>query len=207
MQSKDRLLKCIHRIYRQDPFVQELFKTASIPIDDVATQLEDIYNQYFFDTASWGLKIYEKEMSIKHRITSTPDERRAVLEAKWKSSGKVDIMLLQAVANSWRNEGITVDFIDGKIQVVFTGDRGFYEGWDDLLEALDNVKPAHLALLLTIIVLLKQSTIYIGASLQTGSEMRIYPIFSDELRAACTLPLVVYYKQGTSLSVYPKGVI
>nr|DAO06132.1 MAG TPA: tail protein [Caudoviricetes sp.] len=203
MQSKEQMLQSIHKIYRQDPWIQALFQAAGLPLDDVEAQLQSLYDQYFFDTATWGLKIYEKEMAIKSSLESTYDERRAVLEARWKSSGKVDIYLLQAVANSWRNEGITVDFIDGKISVTFTGERGFFDDWSALEEALDNVKPAHLALLFTVIILLRPTTIRFGAALQTGTEMSIYPIFSDDLSSTYTLPIVAYTKQGTYLSVYP----
>lgn len=204
MQSKDMMLKNIHKLYRKDPWIQELYKAAGLPLDDVAEQLASIYDQYFFDTATWGLRVYEKEMAIKSRIDADIDDRRAVLEARWKSSGKVDIYLLQAVADSWHNEGVTVDFVDGKITVTFTRDKGFLGDWSTLEAALDNVKPAHLALLFTVIILLRPANMYLGAALQTGTEMSIYPIFSSELTASHDLLVAAYYKQGTYLSIYPK---
>ena len=80
---------------------------------------------------------------------------------------------------------------------------------DDLqLQMLNNgyviPKPEGVRIKITFILELERQTIYLGAALQSGTEMSIYPIFSSELAASYTLPIVGYYKQGTYLSVYPK---
>lgn len=80
---------------------------------------------------------------------------------------------------------------------------------DDLqLQMLNNgyviPKPEGVRIKITFILELERQTIYFGAALQSGTEMSIYPIFSSELAASYTLPIVGYYKQGTYLSVYPK---
>lgn len=45
---------------------------------------------------------------------------------------------------------------------------------------------------------------YFGQTLQTGTQMSIYPVFSDALSGKKQLRLATYYKQGTTLSVYPE---
>ena len=80
---------------------------------------------------------------------------------------------------------------------------------DDLqLQMLNNgyviPKPEGVRIKITFILELERQTIYFGAALQSGTEMSIYPIFSSELAASYTMPIVGYYKQGTYLSVYPK---
>lgn len=204
MFSKETLLSAIHKLYRKDDWIGQLFKATGVQLDQLEGYINDLYDQYFFDSSSWGLKIYEKEMAIKSRVTASREERQAVLEARWKSSGKVDIYLLQAVADSWKNEGITVDFIDGKIQVTFVGDRGFAEDWAALEKALDDVKPAHLALMFLVIVQLSKTAIYFGSAVTIGSELIIYPMFSDELTSQGEIKLITYCKQGTNLTVYAK---
>ena len=79
---------------------------------------------------------------------------------------------------------------------------------DDLqLQMLNNgyviPKPEGVRIKIPFILELEKQTIYFGAALQTGTEMSIYPIFSDDLSSTYTLPIVAYTKQGTYLSVYP----
>ena len=59
-------------------------------------------------------------------------------------------------------------------------------------------------LICKIILEQKALNIYLGAALQTGSELSVYPIFNDELTASYTCKMLSYYKQGTCLSVYPR---
>ena len=80
---------------------------------------------------------------------------------------------------------------------------------DDLqLQMLSNgyviPKPEGVRIKITFILELERQTIYFGAAMQSGTEVSIYPIFSSELTASYTLPIVGYYKQGTEMSIYPK---
>ena len=61
----------------------------------------------------------------------------------------MDIALLQAVADSWRNGDIDVTFPDGKIHITFVGSYGVPNDLDTLISMLDEVKPAHLAIVYT----------------------------------------------------------
>ena len=96
-----------------------------------------------------------------------------------------------------------IDHQNMSMEIQVTGLR------DDLqLQMLNNgyviPKPEGVRIKITFILELERQTIYLGAALQSGTEMSIYPIFSSELAASYTLPIVGYYKQGTYLSVYPK---
>lgn len=96
-----------------------------------------------------------------------------------------------------------IDHQNMSMEIQVTGLR------DDLqLQMLNNgyviPKPEGVRIKITFILELERQTIYLGAALQSGTEMSIYPIFSSELAASYTLPIVGCYKQGTYLSVYPK---
>ena len=96
-----------------------------------------------------------------------------------------------------------IDHQNMSMEIQVTGLR------DDLqLQMLNNgyviPKPEGVRIKITFILELERQTIYFGAALQSGTEMSIYPIFSSELAASYTLPIVGYYKQGTEMSIYPK---
>ena len=49
------------------------------------------------------IEALEKELAYKTNA-KTIELKRTEIEARWKASGKCDVELLQAIANSWRNE-------------------------------------------------------------------------------------------------------
>ena len=149
LNSKEKLLNMLHKVYRKDKWIRELFKAAGLEIDKAGEAIDEINAQYFINTATdWGLKLYEWELGIT-KPSKTLDARRSTVEAKWKTGGKVDIALLQDVADSWKNGDINVTFPDGKIHITFVGEYGVPKDLDDLYSALDEVKPAHLAIVYT----------------------------------------------------------
>ena len=75
--------------------------------------------------------------------------------------------------------------------------------YNEIALTVDTIKPANITEHLTWIRQLEKARLYLGAALQTGTEMSIYPIFSNDLSSTYNLPIVAYYKQGTYLSVYP----
>lgn len=146
--NKEKMIEALHKLYRKDRWIAELFGAAGIELDNLEDIIENMYIQYFFDTATdKGLDYYEKEAALKSRSTMTLDDRRSSVEAKWKSSGKVDLNLLQSIADSWKNGEIEVSFIEGKIKIEFKGDFGIPNDLQSLKNAIEEVKPSHLALI------------------------------------------------------------
>lgn len=144
---KDNLIKNLHKLYRNDPYIQKIFNAAGLSMDNIDSAIEDMKKQYWFDTMTWGIPIVENMLSLKTDSTAPIEDRRSQLEARWKSNGKTDINLLQAVANSWKNGDVTVSFVGGKIKVAFSGEYGIPDDIIGLQKALDDVKPAHLAII------------------------------------------------------------
>lgn len=144
--NKEKLLNAIHRLYRKDKWLNDLFNAAGIEIDRLEEYIDDLEAQYFLDTATWSLDADERDTGLTANRGKPYEDRRAALIAKERASGKVDILLLQAVADAWRNGSIEVDFVEGKIQVQFVSGYGIPADLESLQEALDNTKPAHLAI-------------------------------------------------------------
>ncbi|SFA70011.1 putative phage tail protein [Clostridium frigidicarnis] len=149
--KKEQLLNNLHKLYRKDPWLNELFKSTGLTLDEAEKEIDRLYKQYWFDTVDEDfLPLYEKLLGIKSNHKNDIEDRRALVEAKWKSSGgKCDLDLIQAVANSWKNGSVNVEFIEGKINLKFIGEHGVPKDLKSLIEALDDIKPAHLALMYT----------------------------------------------------------
>jgi uncharacterized protein YmfQ (DUF2313 family) len=142
---REELISNLHKIMRMDPFINEICTFAGLSMDNVEATMNDLEAQYWVDTATWGLTIWEKLLAIS-TVSTDIDIRRSVILAKLRGGGKADLELLQAVADSWKNGEIAVTFVAGVINVAFVGVYGIPTDIDSLKSALEDIKPAHLAI-------------------------------------------------------------
>jgi len=150
MLSKDEMISCLHKLYRTDPWVNELFNSAGIELDSIGNLLDEIEQQMFFDTvADDGLKVYEKDLGIVTNTSLSLADRRSAVSAKWKMGDKSDLTLIQLIADSWHNGAVDVEFINGKIHAEFVSIYGIPTDIDGLKDAIEQIKPAHLAIYYT----------------------------------------------------------
>ena len=52
------------------------------------------------------------------------------------------------MCNAWKRGEVEADFISGKLKLKFVGEYGIPDDVDSLISAVDEVKPAHIPLLL-----------------------------------------------------------
>lgn len=139
------MVNLLHSLYRNDSWINQLFRTISLGLEEILTKCTRVHENSFFDTVDAdGLNILEKEADIFSPSTQSIADRRAVVQAKWLSNNKATLAILQQVANSWRNGLISVGFVDGKIKITFNSPIGIPQNLQDLKDALEKVKPAHL---------------------------------------------------------------
>jgi hypothetical protein len=150
MSSKTDMISYLNKLYRDDPWVNELFNSAGVEMDKIGDLLDEIVNQMFFDTAiEDGLMIYEKELGITTNTSLNLADRRSAISAKWKMGSKSDLELIQLIADSWHNGAVEVEFLSGKIHVQFVSIYGIPTDLDGLKDAIEQIKPAHLAIYYT----------------------------------------------------------
>lgn len=143
--TKDDLLGKLHRLFRKDRWLNDLFRAISSGIDDADEKMTEARQQFFVDTATDMLDTYERQLDISG-AGKVIDDRRAAIMAGWQRGGKVDIYQIQAAANSWKNGATEVDFVDGKIVVRFISEFGVPNDLEGLRAALLTITPAHLFL-------------------------------------------------------------
>ncbi|KRU30191.1 hypothetical protein VT28_16320 [Clostridium sporogenes] len=90
-------------------------------MDTIEDVLEDIRKQFKFETMTWGADLLASEMNIKLDPTLKQDEKNSIIAARWKSEGKADLNLLQAICNSWHKGGVEVKLVEEKIQLKCNG--------------------------------------------------------------------------------------
>ena len=143
--NKEKILYRINKLNAKDPMVEEIISAIATEMDVIDEEAQQIINDMFFSTCSEEmLRFYEKEAGITPLPGQSIDGRRSSVEARWKSTGRVDVEQLQAVADSWKNGKVDVDFVGNEIQITFVDEYGTPADTDGLEKALDEIKPAHL---------------------------------------------------------------
>lgn len=139
------MLKRLPLYERKNKVFQEIFKAEINQLQNLEEQIEDIRKQFVVDTATWGLKIYEKELKITVPFGSSIENRRAAIKAKMRSGGKVDRFLLEAVASAILEIPVKVDF-NGRIIFGFKPDtKKTVSNIEYFYRSIEKIKPAHLA--------------------------------------------------------------
>ena len=144
---KGYLLSLINKLYRTDAWLNNLFDSAGMALSEASAYVDIIWNNYYFDSCSeTQLRTYEKEAKVILPGGQTIDERRSQLMAKWQGASKCTLETMQAVCNSWRDATISLQFVNGRIRVKFISPIGVPPDLNALQKALEDVKPAHLAI-------------------------------------------------------------
>lgn len=140
------LINKLHKYERGSVFVNDLFSAIFIVIESVDKMVEEIKNEFFFDTITIGLKAYEKLLKIQPSVDATINERRSAIRAKWRANGKNTIKLIQDICNSWDNGEIEAHFISGKIKLQFVGSYGIptKDALQALVNQIEEIIPAHI---------------------------------------------------------------
>lgn len=144
MNNKEEMLRNLHKIFRKDSYITELLKAAGIDLDKISTEADGIKTEMFFDTMTEkGILIYQKELDYIPK-SITLEGKRIEIESRYKSSGKCDLILLQKIADTWNAGLIIVRFVNGIIQLAFSGEVQKDYDLQGLKKAIDEIKPAHL---------------------------------------------------------------
>ncbi len=144
----DNMLSSLPTAYRKDAWVIALLSAIAGVDDAQRADADATAQQMFLDSMTWALAIEERIAGITPAAGATLEERRSVLQAKWRSAtGKCDVDLIQRVCDSWQNGEVDVDFVDGEIVLRFVGAYGVpdADALAALKDAVQEVIPAHLA--------------------------------------------------------------
>ncbi len=112
MNIEQQLIANLHKRVMKDPYIKELCNSSGVEMDTIENVLEDIKKQFKFQTMTWGADLLASEMGIKLDPSLKQDEKNSIISARWKSEGKADLNLLQAICNSWKNGKVKVSFTE-----------------------------------------------------------------------------------------------
>lgn len=144
MSHKMQIVNNLHKVFRSDPYINNLLGVAGQRLDNYEVSAESLQKEFWFDTMSMlGIAILEEQLAY-NTMSKTLEGKREEIEGRWKITGKCDLQLLQTIANSWRNGEVAVLFTNACIKITFISIIGIPRDIESLKAAIDEAKPAHL---------------------------------------------------------------
>ncbi|MNH83620.1 hypothetical protein D3C87_451820 [compost metagenome] len=134
------------KYYSDSRIVNHLLQRESAELIHYHEQVQDVLNQFFVDTATWGLAKWEEICGIPVQENKPADQRRSLIKSKLRGSGTVTVDVIKNVVDSFQNGEVDVkeNFADYEVVVTFMGRRGIPPNLDDVKAAVREIVPAHL---------------------------------------------------------------
>lgn len=114
--------------------------------DHLKEYMLDVYKQFFISTATWGLTLWEKDLFLPIIESDSYENRRLRIWNKLQAKQTSTLQFMTDLLNNY------VSTKDGKITELydtytlkFEVQDGTIDNWTDLLAAINQWKPAHLA--------------------------------------------------------------
>ena len=139
------MLNEIPPIMRNDDLLKELFKSIDQVLNALDSRIDVVFNERFVDYATGlGLEYLEARLGITTDSNKSLDQRRALIKARLKSKGKINLAKVDNICESWINGQVDTSISGSMINVKFVSVGGIPEGVSDLEKTLLNIIPSHL---------------------------------------------------------------
>jgi len=116
--------------------------------DDVRAGIRDILNQFYVETATEiGLTLWEQMLGLSSYAGKPLSQRRSRIISKIRGIGTLTVNLIKNVAESYVYGTVEVieDTASYSFIVKFIDALGAPPNLQDLMDAIEDIKPAHLA--------------------------------------------------------------
>lgn len=172
IQFKEYALKAINKMYRNDPWVRELYQSAGLQLQDIDVLLDELLDNGFFDTVSErGLRVYEKDLGIVAK--GSIEQRRNIVQMLWNNSGKCTLEKIKAIIKTFVLDDVDVKFEDGLLKIEFY-DSSFVYAVNQIRENLTIVKPSHIGISIADVHNVDEN-LYAAVSVMTSGSVTIEP--------------------------------
>lgn len=148
MSNADRIMQYLPPYYQESRVMKAIAEAQGGEVNSLYTTLDEILKQFFVETATeWGLDLWEQTLGLTSYAGKPLDQRRSRIISKLRGYGTVTVSLIKNVAESYVFG--TVEVIENpatySFTIKFVDPRGIPPNLDDLKAAIEEIKPAHLA--------------------------------------------------------------
>ena len=119
--------------------------SLDIEANSINENLEELLNQFFVNSATYGLDSWESMLGIS-KNNFDYQTRRENIKAKMRSRGTTTIASIKNICEAYSNGqvDITVNHLDYSFTVDFIGSIGVPSAFAELDKIIEEIKPCHL---------------------------------------------------------------
>ncbi len=175
-----------------DKILSKVYEEQQKQVDSTNEDIQDLTNQCFVETATWGLDTWEKELGIQSNIGDSYSIRRSRILAKLRGQGTTTIEAIKNICKSFVED---VEVIEHNpeyyFQINLLSHSGFSKGFDTLYDSVREVKPSHLNVDYILRAITETDFRVVMVSLQ-GEIVRVFPWTPNNLayKADVKIPLM-----------------
>ena len=173
--DKKTLLSYQPDYYKNSKVIDNLNTAFATELTKAQKNIINTFNQFFLLDADTSLSRWEKEFGIVVNENLSIDERRKRILGKLRGLGTSTIKQIRSICLSYVEDA---DVIENNEDYSFTikliSSVGFKKNIIDLLEILEEIKPAHLRINLQMDSLTNDNLIF-KTTMLCGEEIQVFP--------------------------------
>jgi hypothetical protein len=136
--------------YQNSKVVSNILSPESTEIFDFDTEIQNLLDQFFIDTATTGLSDWEALLGLPTDEGKPIDERRQLCNSKVRRKGTVTKDLINSVLSAFIVSADIIEHFDiYQLEVKITNPHGTPRNLPDIKNAVRELIPAHLQLIFT----------------------------------------------------------
>ena len=118
----------------------------TVEADSINNEVENTLNQFFVDSATYGLDKWEKMLGIS-KNNNDIQTRRENIKAKMRSRGTTSIEVIKNICEAYSNGivEINVDHANYSFEISFISTIGVPLSFEEMDRVVNEIKPCHLA--------------------------------------------------------------
>lgn len=203
--DKETLLSYQPDYYKNSKVIDNLNTAFATELTKAQKNIINTFNQFFLLDADTSLSRWEKEFGIAVNENLSIDERRKRILGKLRGLGTSTIKQIRSICLSYVEDA---DVIENNEDYSFTikliSSVGFKKIIIDLLEILEEIKPAHLRINLQMDSLTNDNLIF-KTTMLCGEEIHVFPYQITNIHSKGKLHIALGNTQNAEIiSVNPR---
>lgn len=166
----------------------------------------DLLDQFFIDTATWGLDDWEDLLKIKTNSKLDFDTRRSNIKAKLRGKGTTTIEVIKAISEAYTKTNVDVEVFSNlfSFTLSFITNNCSYNTILELDKKIEEIKPCHLEHKFEMI-LFNKNDMFAGSIMNTGETVTIYPYAPTNFESFGELTIATGNDRSMEkVTLYPK---
>ena len=132
--------------FYDNPITKPIIDALEIEGNILNECIESTLNQFYVDSATYGLDYWEKMLGISKNNFDI-ETRRENIKAKMRSRGTTSVSVIKNICEAYSNGevDVIVNHSDYSFVIDFVGSIGIPKAFAELDKTIDEIKPCHLA--------------------------------------------------------------